>query len=73
MRLGALALTLGLATGPALAARIVDPAAARQSIQSTAVVSRDAQLSALAADGRATELAAQLEGIARDTTLTDVA
>ena len=72
-RLGALALTLGLAAGPALAARIVDPAAARQSIQSTAVVSRDAQLSALAADGHATELAAQLEEIARDTTLIDVA
>ncbi len=72
-RLGALALTLGLAAGPVLAARIVDPAAARQSIQSTAVASRDAQLSALAADGRATELAAQLETIARDATLTDVA
>ncbi|MGH8203163.1 MAG: hypothetical protein ACREST_01050, partial [Steroidobacteraceae bacterium] len=73
VRLGALALTLGLAAGPALAARIVDPATARQSIQSAAVASRAAQLAALAADGRATELAAQLESIARDATLTDVA
>ena len=67
------ALALGLAAGPALAARIVDPASARREISSPVVAAQDAELSALAAAGRATELAARLERIAHDATLNDVA
>ncbi len=69
----ALACALGLASLPALAARVVDPATARQAIENPVVAARDAALSALAAGGRATELAARLELIAHDATLTDVA
>jgi hypothetical protein len=68
----ALALALG-AGGEALAARIVDPASARLAISTPAVATRDAELAALAAAGRATELAARLELIARDPALSDVA
>src|SRR5688572_20205069 len=72
-RLAALALALGLAAGAALAARVVDPATARQSTQSVAVATLDAELTALAAGGRASELAARLEQVAHDATLVDVA
>lgn len=67
------ALALGLAAGPALAARVVDPATARREIATPLVSAQDAEISALAAAGRATELAARLERIARDATLADVA
>ena len=69
----ALACALGLASLPALAGHVVDPASARQAIENPVVAARDAELSALAAGGRATELAARLELIAHDATLTDVA
>ena len=69
----ALACALGLASLSAHAARIVDPASARQAIENPVVVARDAELIALAAGGRATELAARLELIAHDATLADVA
>jgi hypothetical protein len=69
----ALACALGLASPPALAGHVVDPASARQAIENPIVAARDAELSALAAGGRATELAARLELIAHDATLTDVA
>jgi hypothetical protein len=69
----ALACALGLASLPALAEHVVDPASARQAIENPVAAARDAELSALAAGGRATELAARLELIAHDATLTDVA
>jgi len=69
----ALACTLGLASLPAHATHVVDPATARQAIENPIAAARDAELSALAAGGRATELAARLELIAHDATLTDVA
>jgi len=69
----ALACALGLASLPALAGHVVDPASARQAIENPIVAARDAELSALAAGGRATELAARLELIAHDATLVDVA
>ena len=72
-RVFALACALGLASLPALAARVVDPATARQAIENPNAAARDADLSALAARGRATELAARLELFAHDATLTDVA
>jgi len=72
-RFFALACALGLASLPALAARVVDPATARQAIENPIAAARDAELSALAARGRASELAARLELIAHDATLTDVA
>src|SRR5688572_12617096 len=72
VRICALALALGVST-PVIAARVVDPASARQAISAPAVAARDAGLAALAAEGRATELAARLDLIARDGTLSDVA
>ena len=72
-RFFALACALGLASLPAQAAHIVDPASARQAIENPLAAARDAEISALAARGRATELAARLELIAHDATLTDVA
>lgn len=69
----ALALALGLAGEVASAARVVDPASARQAIANSAIVAVDAEISALAADGRATGLAARLDLIAHDLTITDVA
>ncbi len=72
VRICALALALG-ASSPSLAARVVDPASARQAISLPAVAARDAQLAVLAAEGRAGELAARLELIARDGSLSDVA
>ena len=67
------ALALGLAAGPALGARLVDPASARRETTTPLVTAQDAELSALAAASRATELAARLERIAHDATLPDVA
>jgi hypothetical protein len=69
----ALALALGLAAEAASAARVVDPASARQAIENSAIVAVDAEISALAADNRATDLAARLDLIAHDRTITDVA
>jgi hypothetical protein len=70
--IGALALALCAST-PAFGAHAVDPASARQAISTPAVTTRDAGLAALAAGGRATELASRLELIAHDETLSDVA
>jgi SWI/SNF-related matrix-associated actin-dependent regulator 1 of chromatin subfamily A len=72
VRCCALALALGTCT-QALAARVVDPASARQAISIPAVAAQDAELAALAADGRATLLASRLEVIAHDAALADVA
>jgi hypothetical protein len=72
VRICALALALGAST-PALGARVVDAAHARQAISTPAVMARDASLAALAAEGRATEIAARLEIIAHDNSLEDVA
>lgn len=72
VRICALAAALGT-SAPALGARVVDVAGARQAISTPAVSARDAGLAALAAEGRATELAARLELIAHDGSLTDVA
>jgi hypothetical protein len=72
-RIGACAIALGLAVQPAFAARVVDPASARLAIASPTVVAEDAELTALAASGRATELAARLERIAHDAAQQDVA
>jgi SWI/SNF-related matrix-associated actin-dependent regulator 1 of chromatin subfamily A len=72
VRCCALALALGTCT-QALAARVVDPASARQAISTPAVAAQDAELAALAAEGRATLLAARLEVIAHDAALVDVA
>jgi hypothetical protein len=72
VRIGALALALCAST-PAFGARVVDPASARQAISTPAVATRNAGLAALAAEGRATELAARLELIAHDAMLSDVA
>jgi hypothetical protein len=69
----AFALALGLAGEAASAARVVNPASARQAIANSAIVAVDAELSALAADGRATDLAARLDLIAHDRTIADVA
>jgi hypothetical protein len=68
-----LALALGLVAGPASSARVVDPASAKHETSSPLVTAQDAELTALAAAGRATELAARLERIARDAALPDVA
>jgi hypothetical protein len=73
VRFIALALALGLAGEAASAARVVDPASARQAISNSAIVAVDAEISALAAHGRATDLAARLDLIAHDRTITDVA
>ena len=62
-----------LCSTPAPAAHIVDPASARAAISARDVVAQDAGLSALASRGRATELAARLELIARDASLDVVA
>lgn len=68
------ALSLALAAGtPALASRLVDPASARRETTAPSVVARDAELAALEAAGRSAELAARLDVIARDATLSDVA
>lgn len=72
-RVFALAVALEFLSLPAFAARVVDPATARQEIANSIVAARDAELTVLAAGGRATELAARLELIAHDSTLTDVA
>lgn len=69
----ALALAIGFACSADAAARVVDPASARQAIEIPAVLARDAELAALAGGNRASELAARLELIAHDATLTDVA
>jgi hypothetical protein len=68
-RISGAALALALAAGEAQAAQIVDPAAARLAISTPAIVARDGELAALAAAGRATELAARLERIAHDATI----
>ena len=72
-RIIALALALSLGGPVVHAARVVDPATARQAIANAAVVARDAELASLAAGNRTTELAARLEVIARDPAITDVA
>lgn len=72
-RIIALALVLGLAGQAALAAPAVDPASARQAITNPAIEATDAQLAALAAEGRVTDLAARLDLIANDRTISDVA
>jgi hypothetical protein len=68
----ALALALGAST-QAIAERVVDPASARQAVSAPSVAARDAGLTALAAEGRTTELAARLDLIAHDGTLEAVA
>jgi len=73
VRIIALALALGLGGQAVQAARIVDPASARQAVAMPAVKAQDAELAALAAGNDATTLAARLEVIARDRTFTDVA
>jgi hypothetical protein len=73
VRFIALALALGLAGEVASAARVVDPASLRQAISNPAILAVDAELSALAGDGRATDLAARLDLIAYDRTIADVA
>ena len=72
VRIWALALALGAGT-QAVAARVVSLAGARQAIETPAVTTRDASLSALAVEGRSAELAARLDLIANDASLTDVA
>jgi len=72
VRCFACALALGLVAPAALSARVVDPASARLAVSNPAVTSQDSELAALAAAGRATELAARLERIAHDATLNDV-
>lgn len=72
VRICALALALGAST-QAIAARVVDPASARRAVSAPAVAARDAGLTLLAAEGRTTELAARLDLIAHDGTLSDVA
>jgi hypothetical protein len=72
-RILGLALALGLAAGPASSARVVDPASAKRETSSPLVTAQDAELTALAAASRATELAARLERIAHDAALPDVA
>ena len=69
----ALALALSLGGEAALAARVVDPASARQAIANPAVAAQDAELSALESNRRATELAVRLEVIAHDGAITDIA
>jgi hypothetical protein len=69
----ALVLALGFGCSAHAAQRVVDPATARQALENPAVLARDAELGAFAAGGHATELAARLEVIAHDATLTDVA
>ncbi|MGH8197813.1 MAG: hypothetical protein ACRETI_06550 [Steroidobacteraceae bacterium] len=69
----ALALALCLGGQASFAARIVDPARARHAITNPAVVATQAQLTALAQDHRATELAARLDLIANDRTIPAVA
>jgi hypothetical protein len=63
---------LCLAEDAAFAARVVDLASARRTVSSPVVAAQDGELAALAAAGRATELAARLERIAHDATLNDV-
>lgn len=67
-----MALALALAAGSGLAAQVVDPATARRAISSPVAVAQEGELAALAAAGRASELAARLERIAHDATLPDV-
>lgn len=67
------AVALGLSADLASAARVVDPASARSAVSTPLVAAQDGELAALAASGRATELAARLERIAHDATLVDVA
>ena len=69
----ALALALSLGGEASHAARVVDPASARQAIANPAITAQGAELTALADNQRATELAARLEVIAHDRTITDVA
>jgi hypothetical protein len=66
-------LALALAAGAAPAAQVVDPATARSAISTPVAVAQDGELAALAAAGRAGELAARLERIAHDATLPLVA
>jgi hypothetical protein len=67
------AVALGLSADIASAASVVDPASARRAVSTPLVAAQDGELEALAAAGRATELAARLERIAHDATLNDVA
>jgi hypothetical protein len=73
IRIAVCALALGLSAPPALAARVVDPESVRLALAVPAVAAQDAELAALAAASRATDLAARLERIANDATQTDVA
>jgi len=73
LRLLALGLALGFACAAGAAPRVVDPATARQAVSNPAVVARDAELAALAGGDRVNDLAARLDVIAHDATLTDVA
>lgn len=70
---GILALVLCLAVPPANGAEVVAPASARRAITEPAVVAARSGLAALAQDGRASELAAELDLIARDQRLDAVA
>ena len=72
VRIGALVLALAASTH-AVAARVVDLASARQAISTPAVTARDAGLAALAGEGRSAELAARLDLIAHDGSLSDIA
>jgi hypothetical protein len=73
VRLLALGVALGVACAAGAAPRIVDPATARQAVSNPVVFARDAELAALAGGERVNDLAARLEVIAHDATLTDVA
>ncbi len=68
-----IALALALAGPAAFAAQIIDAASAQRAITSPAIVSVDAELAALVADNRVTELAARLDVIANDRTISGIA
>ena len=72
-RIVSIALVLAFAGQAALAARVVDPASARQVIANPAIEAIGAQLAALAAEGRVSDLAARIDLIANDRTISDVA
>jgi hypothetical protein len=73
VRFCACLIALGLGAPGALAARVVDPATARRAIENPVVAAQETELTAFAANGRATDLAAALERISHDAVLVDVA
>lgn len=69
----ALALILGAGAKFSFATSLVDPATSQRAISGVAVKTLDAELQALASAGRTDELAARLDLIVLDRTLSDVA